>query len=95
MPELTLKELLDKNLSLSGEEWNAMSKASQKRILALIDSEKASQPEKRVLMTEKGREVVKDFLDLSRDEFAALNPNLRERLMEKITSLAQKAGVAG
>ena len=103
MPELreviTLKEILDKNLSLSTEEWDDLSKATKEKILKLIDPDGivgvARKSEGRVLMSEKGREVVKNFLNLDREEYADLNPHLREKLLMKVTELAQKAGVAG
>ena len=98
MPEISLKELLDKSLSLSQEEWNELSKESQVKILKLIDpkniigDEKKSR--KRVMMTEKGREVIRDFIDLDMEELQEMKPHVREKLLLKTTELAQAAGKA-
>lgn len=94
MEQITLKELLDKTLSLSDEEWADLSKPTQEKILKLIDPENLipvprRKPDK-VELTEEKKEIL-NFIRMDKNEINEMKSWKREKLLLKATELAQAA----
>lgn len=92
MEEISLKELIDKTLSLSQDEWEELGEPTRKKILKLIDPGNivgVNRKRAKVTMTEKGKQVILDFIRMPKEEIAELKPYIRERLMAKTTELAE------